>query len=109
MAVTTAREVFESHMPTRLQEKPQLQAQVNAIYKFAVQGEGGGTWLVDLTQPGGKVAEGDGEAACTVTVGADTLVAVVNRQTNAQRAFMTGKIKVSGDMKLAMKLTALLA
>lgn len=109
MAVTTAREVFDSHMPRRLQDKPELQQQVNAIYKFVVGGDGGGTWLVDLTQPGGKVTEADGDAACTVTVSAETLVAVVNGKTNAQVAFMTGKIKVAGDMKLAMKLTALLA
>jgi len=108
MSVTTVADVFEQHIPARLQAKPHLQEQINAVYKFVVSGDGGGTWLVDLTQPGGKMSAGDGPAACTVTVSADSLLDVVAGKTNPQAAFMTGKIKISGDMKLAMRLGALL-
>lgn len=108
MSVSTARDVFTTALPARLAAKPELVSQINAIYKFVVNGDGGGTWLVDLTQPGGVIRETDGEATCTVTVGADTLVDIVNGKAKAQMAFMMGKLKVAGDIKLAMKLGPLL-
>ncbi len=108
MAVSTAAEIFDKHMPDRLKAKPDLIQKINSTYKFIVTGDGGGTWLVDLTQPGGKIAAGDGPAKCTITVGAKELVDIVNGKLNAQMAFMTGKLKVGGDMGLALKLGSLL-
>lgn len=108
MAVSSAKEIFEVNMPQRLVDKPDLAQKINAVYKFVVTGEGGGTWLVDLTQPGGKITEADGQANTTITITAQDFVDIVNGKLNAQMAFMTGKLKVAGDMGLAMKLTALL-
>lgn len=108
MAVATAREIFESHMPKRLSDKPDLAQKINTVYKFAVSGDGGGTWLVDLTQGSGKITEADGDAKCTITIAAKDFVDIVNGKLNAQMAFMSGKLKVAGDMGLALKLTALL-
>lgn len=108
MAVAKASEIFETHMPARLASKPDLAQKINAIYKFVVNGDGGGTWLVDLKQPGGKISMAEGDANCTITIGAQEFVDIVNGKLNAQMAFMTGKLKVAGDMGLAMKLTQLL-
>ncbi len=109
MAVSSVSEIFEKQMPDRLKAKPDLVQKINSSYKFVVTGDGGGTWLVDLTQPGGKISAGDGAAKCTLTVGAKELVDIVNGKLNAQMAFMTGKLKVAGDMGLALKLGSLLA
>lgn len=108
MAVTTAAEIFEKQMPERLKAKPELAQKINATYKFIVTGDGGGTWFVDLTQPGGKITAEDAPAKCTITVGSGPLVDIVNGKLNAQMAFMTGKLKVAGDMGLALKLGSLL-
>ena len=108
MSVESAREVFEQHIPGRLESKPELVEKINAIYKFVVEGDNGGTWLVDLTQAGGKVTEGDGNANCTVTVTNQDFVDIVTGKLNGQMAFMTGKLKVAGDMALAMKLGSVL-
>ena len=108
MAVSSAADIFNQQMPARLQAKPELAQKINATYKFVVTGDGGGTWLVDLTQPGGKISAEDGAAKCTITVGAKDLVDIVNGKLNAQMAFMTGKLKVAGDMGLALKLGSLL-
>ena len=108
MAVENARQIFETHLPARFESKPDLVEKINAVYKFVVQGDGGGTWVVDLTQAGGKVTESDGDAACTITVGATDLVDIVNGKLNGQMAFMSGKLKVAGDMGLALKLGNLL-
>ncbi len=108
MPVSNAAEILEKQIPDRLKAKPDLAGKINASYKFVVNGDGGGTWVVDLKQPGGVVTKGDGEANCTITVGAQDFVDIVNGKTNAQMAFMTGKLKVAGDMGLAMKLSQLL-
>jgi putative sterol carrier protein len=108
MAVENAKEVFETYLPKRLKDKSDLAEKINASYKFEVTGDGGGTWVVDLTQPGGTVSEGDGEAGCTITMTASDFVDMINGKLNGQMAFMTGKLKVAGDMGLAMKLQTLL-
>jgi len=108
MAVSSVNEIFDKQIPARLQSKPDLAQKINSSYKFVVTGDGGGTWCVDLTHPGGKITAGDGAAKCTLTVGAKELVDIVNGKLNAQMAFMTGKLKVAGDMGLALKLGSLL-
>lgn len=108
MAVENAKQVFEDRLPKRLEKKPEMVEQINSSYKFDITGDGGGTWIVDLTQPGGKISEGDGEAACTITMTAPDFVDMMNGKLNGQMAFMSGKLKVAGDMGLAMKLQSLL-
>ncbi|MFM9946681.1 MAG: SCP2 sterol-binding domain-containing protein [Saprospiraceae bacterium] len=50
----------------------------------------------------------DKEADCTVTVSLADLEGVMNGSINPMMAFMTGKIKVKGDMGVVMKLQGLL-
>ena len=109
MALENAREIFEVHMPERFQRKPELAETINAVYKFVLTGDGGGTWLVDLTQPGGKITEADGDAKCTLTVEASDFLDIVTGKLNGQMAFMSGKLKVAGDMAQAMKLGSILS
>lgn len=109
MAVESAREVFESDMPKRLEANPDLAGKINAIYKFVISGDKGGTWRVDLTSGSGSISEGDGDANCTINITDQDFVDIVNGKSDATMAFMGGKLKVEGDMGLAMKLTSLLA
>ncbi len=108
MAVNTAKEVFDTHLPTRLKAKADVLSKINAKYKFVISGDGGGTWVVDLTTPGGQVSAGDAQANCTITMAAKDFVDLINGKLNGQMAFMTGKLKVAGDMGLAMKLQQVL-
>src|SRR5688572_15234215 len=108
MAVESVQEIFDNIMPKRLETKPELVQKINSSYKFNVTGDGGGIWVVDLTQPGGKVTQGDGTAKCTITIAAKDFLDVINGKLNPQMAFMSGKLKVAGDMGLALKLGSLL-
>jgi len=48
-------------------------------------------------------------ARCTVAMTDADFLAVVNGKLNPQMAFMTGKLRIQGDMALAMKLQQILA
>ena len=108
MAIESVKEIFEKHLPSRMQAKPDVAAKINSTYKFVVTGDDGGTWVVDLTKPGGSITAGDSDAKCTITMNSKDFIDLINGKLNPQMAFMGGKLKVAGDMGLALKLGSLL-
>ena len=79
----------------------------------------GGTLKFDFGEPGsvfidGKaqpnfVADGAGKSAdCTITVSLETFEKMVKGELDGTSAFMQGKLRVAGDMGLAMKLGPIL-
>jgi len=84
---------------------------INSTYLFDIGGDDGGKWFADLTKEAGPYIEKkDAEAKCTITVPkAEDWVSIATGKLNPTSAFMQGKIKVKGDMSLAMKLQTLLA
>jgi putative sterol carrier protein len=84
-------------------------AAINAVYEFNITGEGGGVWTLEVAGGKGTVTSGSGgQAKCTVTVAAADFSDIIDGKLNPQMAFMTGKLKVAGDMGLALKLGAIL-
>jgi len=109
MSVTTVKDVFEKHIPAKFQAKPDVIQKINAVYQFNISGPGGGSWSVDCTQPGGRVAPGTASSAkCTVAAVDQDFLNIVNGKLNAQMAFMSGKLRIQGDMGLALKLQQIL-
>ena len=56
-----------------------------------------------------SVSEDDGDADTTIKVGWDDWQAMAAGQLDGMTAFMTGKLKVEGDMSNAMQLQGVLA
>jgi putative sterol carrier protein len=109
MAAESVKDVFERHMPEKLKTKPDVVAKINAIYQFNISGPNGGQWSVDCTQPGGSITAGASAGAkCTVNATDADFLNIVNGKLNPQMAFMSGKLKIQGDMGLAMKLQQIL-
>ncbi len=71
--------------------------------RFVIEDEG------ELLIDEGGARAGDGEADCVLTADADTFRGMLEGEVNPTSAFMSGRLKVDGDMGLAMKLGALLA
>ena len=67
-----------------------------------------GQIMIDGTQDPAVVNNEDGDADCTVILDKDVFEAIASGEENAQMAFMSGKLKVEGDMGIAMQLGSLL-
>lgn len=67
-----------------------------------------GVILVDGTQAPPEIAEDDGEADTTLTLSKDNLAKMMAGTLDPTMAYMTGKLKVSGSMGVALKLASLL-
>ena len=61
-----------------------------------------------IVMDGASVSTTDGPADCTIKISLDNLESLVAGDLNPTMAFMTGKIKVEGDMSVAMALSQLL-
>jgi putative sterol carrier protein len=97
-----AREFFES-LESRVDESKT--AGMTATYLFDV--EGAGRWTVDVNEGKLNVTEGGNEADTTITVSEDNFEQLISGDLNPTTAYMTGKLKVKGDMSAAMKLQKL--
>jgi putative sterol carrier protein len=69
--------------------------------KFAVEGEG----TILINEDGASASDGD--ADCTITAEADVFKALFDGDLDPTSAFMTGKVKLDGDMGTAMKLQSI--
>lgn len=103
--VTTIQEIFDN-----LDEgfQPDKAEGVDAIFQFDLTGDNGGKYWVKVADKKAEVNEGEhNEPTMTITAAANDYIALVNGDLAAMSAFMQGKIKVKGDMGLAMKLQAM--
>ncbi len=76
---------------------------IGAVYKFVVKGPEGGTWVIDLRQETFGVREGEEDANCTFHTKDEYFIDLFTGKLPPESALLTGKVKVSGDIVLAMK------
>ena len=81
---------------------------IDATYQWDITGDGGGKWYAKFSEGSAEVSEGEAENPnITLTVEAQNWMDIVNGKLNGQTAFLTGKLKIQGDMTLAMKLQSI--
>lgn len=94
-------EIFEKMPQAFLPEKA---ANLNAAIQLELTGEGAGDWILKVAN--GAIAVSPGRASApnlTLTMAASDYVALSKGEVNPVNLFMAGKIKLQGDMTLAMK------
>ena len=98
-AAQSAREFFETLESRVPAEKA---AEVNQVYAFDIADAG--QWTVDVGEGGVKVAEGLNEADVTISASEEVFMKIVSGEQNPTTAYMTGKMKMKGNIGAAMKL-----
>ena len=98
----SVREFFEG-LPERV--PAERVAGMNNTYVFDV--EGAGTWRVAIADGSIEVEEGGGDADVTFSASEENFEKIVSGEQNPTTAYMTGKLKIKGDMGAAMKLQKL--
>ena len=105
MSFSSVKEIFD-RIPEVFNEAA---AQgMDAVFQFGITGEGGGNWNLTVRNGTFQIQEGNHEnPSVTLTMSSDTWLSIVNRESNAMKAFMMGRLKAGGDLVLAQRLPSL--
>ncbi len=100
----TIKEIF-GEMEKRLAANPAKIQGLNAVFQFSLSGEEAGDWQIKAEGGKAEVAEGTPYTpGVTISMSAADFKEMVSGKLNPTQAFMTGRLKLQGDMGLAMKL-----
>ncbi len=67
-----------------------------------------GKILIDGASVPNTVTNNDGDADATISISIDDLLAMASGALDPMMAFMTGKMKIAGDMSVAQKLAPIM-
>jgi putative sterol carrier protein len=87
---------------------PEQAAGIDAKIQVQLAGEGGGDWILKIADS--KIAVSEGKAAAprlTLMTNIADLAEIVSGRLDPMAAFMQGKLKLTGDLGLAMRLVGL--
>jgi putative sterol carrier protein len=93
-------------MPERFQSEKA--GDLDMTIQFDLSGDGGGQWYVRVNDGAIDVEKGSADSpAATMKMDADEFAKMSNGELNPMMAFMSGKIKVDGDLNSLMKFQTL--
>ena len=103
------KEVFAG-IQEKLNADPSKMAGLAATYQFSLSGDGGGEFFAVFDNGTAQVNEGTADdPSITISMEAADFQDMVDGKLDGMGAFMSGKLKVTGDMSLAMRLQTLLS
>ncbi len=98
----TARQMIEA-MPQVF--RPERARGINAVIQFQLSGEGGGNWYAVVKDGTCTVTEGVSQAAhATIRMSASDYVDLATGKLGDMKAFLTGRVKTSGDAMLLRRM-----
>jgi putative sterol carrier protein len=104
MADITMEQLVQNH-PKAF--KPEKAEGVDADIQYHLSGEEGGDWVIHIHDGQCTVEEGTTEnPTMTLTADSQDFKDVLTGKVNGMQYFMQGKLKLAGDLNLAMKLTS---
>ncbi|KAI8097042.1 sterol binding protein [Halteromyces radiatus] len=101
--IAELNKAFEAYTP---EERAKLIKQVNGVFQFVLKANGKEEIFTVDVKKEGKVVRGKGnvKADAILTLNDADFVALAEGKLNGQKAYMSGKLKVKGQIMLAMKL-----
>lgn len=106
--MATSEQVADIFTNMEANFRPDKAEGVQAVIQFDLSGDNGGLYWINIDN--GKCTSGAGvveNPRMTIKSTADDYYNVATGQANVMQSFMMGKIKVQGDMSLAMKMAAM--
>ncbi|NXF20596.1 HSDL2 protein, partial [Rhodinocichla rosea] len=81
------------------------------VFQFELSGDGGGTWYIDLKTKGGSAGFGKPPVTVDVVMSMSSadFVKMFTGKLKPTLAFMTGRLRIKGNMALAIKLEKMLS
>ncbi len=99
--------MFDS-LISQFQDKLKFAPDFKKTVKFVVKDHDDATVIVDCSDRPATVTEGDGEADLTLIADLDLFKGLMDGTKDPNMAFMTRKLKIKGNMGLAMRLNSIL-
>ena len=100
------KKLFNEELPVSLGKNAEDVKTIGAKFQMNITGEG--AWFIDVSATGPKCVAGEEAADCVITIAAEDFQKLVeNPQANGMPLFFAGKLKVTGNQMLAMKLNKL--
>jgi putative sterol carrier protein len=93
---------------SQFQDKLKFAPDFKKTVKFVVKDHGDATVIVDCSDRPATVTEGEGEADLTLIADLDLFKGLMDGTKDPNMAFMTRKLKIKGNMGLAMRLNSIL-
>ena len=106
----TGKDIIEKKIAKRLKEHPERATAIGTKVAVVLTGEDGGRWILDCSKlPASVKKDAKSKADTTITMSGENLVKISEGSLNAVSAFMFGKLKVHGDLNIAVKLGKILS
>ncbi|NOZ02758.1 MAG: SCP2 sterol-binding domain-containing protein [Deltaproteobacteria bacterium] len=108
MADKKPEQIFMDDLAKRISGNPDRAKQIGGIFEFVLDGDDGGTWSLDLGTP--EVKAGPNEAMnVRIRMKDCDFLDIYTGNLNPMAAFTQGKLKVEGNIAMALKLQDVLS
>jgi putative sterol carrier protein len=78
---------------------------VDAVFQWEIVGDGGGVWHIKVADGACQLVEGRHDSPTVGQLSSpDLFLGMVNLEVDGMQAFMSGQLKVTGDMMLAQRI-----
>lgn len=110
MAESQAGKILEEKIGKKLVEKKEFIKSIGVPVSIELKGEGGGRWVIDCQASNPSITK-DSKLAAVTTISMDVEVfeKMAKKELGPETAFLTGKVKVDGNLGVAIKLGQLLS
>ncbi len=105
MTKELTKEIFDKKLTHKLANSPELTEGLSGTVCFNITGDGGGHWTIDLDHVPAKIShELVEDPKVTFIVDCNDLADMVSGAITPQKAYFGGKLKIEGDLGLALRL-----
>lgn len=80
---------------------------LDAVFQWEIVGDGGGVWHIKVADGNAELTEGRHDAPTVSQIcSTELFLSMVNLEVDGMQAFMSGQLKLTGDMMAAQKIMA---